>query len=169
MKTKELRQNRRLTREMGAYAHSRTGFVPSAIVAIRRRARWAQLGVAPPQVEGPGTTPRVEADKEKSRGGTRATGCVKSFMKEDERWGEVGRAGGFAPRPPGFSAWVPRWVGSGGASGARSRPISAPESALRSHPCGALPSAPATAKFTPPGLRPPGRGRGFYSTGLAGW
>src|SRR5271157_903658 len=94
--------------------------------------------------------------------------CQKLY----ERWmkdGEVGRTGGFAPRPPGFSALVPRWVGAGGANGARSRPISAPGSALRSHPCGALSSAPATAQFTPPGLRPPGRARGSYSTGLARW
>src|SRR5208282_1350167 len=28
--------------------------------------------------------------------------------------GEVGRAGGFAPRPPGFSALVPSWVWTGG-------------------------------------------------------
>ena len=59
------------------------------------------------------------------------------------------RAGGFAPRPPGLIALVPRWVWAGGASEARSRPIPAPESALRSHPCGALSSAPATGKFTP--------------------
>jgi hypothetical protein len=55
---------------------------------------------------------------------------------------------GLAPRPPGFIALVPRLVWTGGASGTRSRLISASRSALRSYPCVALSSAPAIGEFS---------------------
>jgi hypothetical protein len=40
-------------------------------------------------------------------------GSVKSLMKENATMERQGRAGGFAPRPPGFIAWVPGWKGVG--------------------------------------------------------
>ena len=56
--------------------------------------------------------------------------------------------GGSASRPPGFNAILPSQavqVKTGGAAAeAASRPGLAPESALRLHPCRALPSAPVT-------------------------
>jgi len=64
MKINELSSNPRSETEVGVGAKGPSGFVPSTTSTLRWRARWAQLGVAPLQVEGPGTTPRVEADKE---------------------------------------------------------------------------------------------------------
>jgi hypothetical protein len=56
--------------------------------------------------------------------------------------------GGFAPRPPGFIAFGPGLIWTGGARFARSPSIPAPVSALRSHPCVALSSAPAIGEFS---------------------
>jgi hypothetical protein len=47
MKRNGLSSNRRLKTERGACAQDRSGFIPSAASTIRRRARQAQLGVAP--------------------------------------------------------------------------------------------------------------------------
>jgi hypothetical protein len=56
--------------------------------------------------------------------------------------------GDFAPRPPGFIAFWPGLIWTGGARFARSPSIPAPGSALRSHPCVALSSAPAITEFS---------------------
>ena len=65
-----------------------------------------------------------------------------------ERPAKRGTPGGFAPRPPGFIALVPSLIWTAGARFTRSRSIPAPESALRSHPCVALSSAPAIREFS---------------------
>jgi hypothetical protein len=56
------------------------------------------------------------------------------------------RTSGALPQTPGFIAFLPGLIWTGGARFARSPSIPAPESALGSHPCVALSSAPATAK-----------------------
>jgi hypothetical protein len=49
-------------------------------------------------------------------------------------------SGGSAPSPLGFIALAPEWMGLG-TGGSRPQAIPAAESALRSHPCVAVPSA----------------------------
>jgi len=59
--------------------------------------------------------------------------------------------GGFAPATPGFTAFGPEWIFNGAASAAPAIP--AAESALGSHPCVALSSAPLLPEWittTPP-------------------
>ena len=76
-------------------------------------------------------------------------------MKGCESWaGERQRAtaGGFAPRPPGFIAFVPEfglWSGLGERVDLAPDQIPAPGSALRSHPCVALSSAQASRSIRP--------------------
>jgi hypothetical protein len=53
----------------------------------------------------------------------------------------------------GFIAFVPGLIWTEGARGSRSLSIPAPGSALRSHPCVALSSAPASSEFTPSSVR----------------
>jgi hypothetical protein len=55
--------------------------------------------------------------------------------------------GGFAPKPPGFIAFLPGWWEQR-ERGSLAPSIPAPRSALRSHPCVALSSASATGKFS---------------------
>jgi len=61
-------------------------FILSAVSTTRRRARRAQLGVAPLLVGGPGTTARIEAEDEKSRGGGPAP---EKDVKNEGRSGNV--------------------------------------------------------------------------------
>ena len=56
---------------------------------------------------------------------------------------------GFAPRPPGFIAFVPELIWAAGARVARSRSVPAPGSALRSHPGVALSSPQASSSIGP--------------------
>lgn len=58
------------------------------------------------------------------------------------------RISGASPQTPGFIAFRPGWIWTEGASRARSPPIPAPGSALGSHPCVALSSAPASVEFS---------------------
>ena len=84
--------------------------------------------------------------KTKGRNGT-----VKSFMKENATLEKGVEPGGFAPRPPGFSALVPGWMWTG------ERERLAPESSRpRSRRSGRIPAEPY----------PPLRPRLVYSHGL---
>ncbi len=69
MKINQLSSNPRSKTEVEEGAQDRSGFILSAVSPTRRRARRAQLGVPPLLVGGPGTTARIEAEDEKSRGG----------------------------------------------------------------------------------------------------
>jgi hypothetical protein len=86
MKRKELSSNRRLKTEMGACAEDRSGFVPSVASTIRRRARRAQLSVAPLPVGGTRNNPRVAAEGKKTRGGQRATQKMLKMQVDPEMY-----------------------------------------------------------------------------------
>ena len=86
MKINELSSNRRSKTEMGACAQDRSGFVPSAASTIRRRARRAQLGVAPLPVGGLATT-HASRQRRKSRAG-RTRAPIK-MLKMKDRSGNV--------------------------------------------------------------------------------
>lgn len=85
----------------------------------------------------PGSLPRLR----KPRGTTWPTAEEsgnRTLEKNEPIWGRFG-----------FIAFVPGLIWTEGASGSRSQSIPAPGSALRSHPCVALSSAPASSEFTP--------------------
>jgi hypothetical protein len=81
MKRNELSSNRRSKTEMGACADDHSGLVLSAASTIRRRARRAQLGAAPPLVGGLTTTRASRRRGKKSRGRARTIKMLK--MKID--------------------------------------------------------------------------------------
>jgi hypothetical protein len=71
MKINELSSHLKSNIGVEAGARDRSGLVPSVASTIRRRARRAQLGVAPLPVGGPGRTPCVEAEGRKVARGER--------------------------------------------------------------------------------------------------
>ena len=105
MKRNGVSSNRRSKTETGTCAQDRSGFVPSAASTIRRRARRAQLGAAPPLVGGP-TTSHASRQRARSRTGRE---YPQKDVKNEDRSGNVyenkGSADTMTDNYSGFCAW----------------------------------------------------------------